>query len=91
MDRRYQIFPISYQVLVDLFSGEGLRVIRSDLPEDAKFIDAHFDVQRRAFCAVYEHEDFPITPEGYVLPFADIKCWVERIENQDDDGVTNHD
>jgi hypothetical protein len=78
------MFSIPNTLLIDIFSGEGLRITRSDLPKDAKFIDAHYDMQRRAFLAVYEHESFPETPEGMVIPFADIECWVEYFEEEED-------
>lgn len=83
MDRQYLMFSIPSVLLIDIFSGEGLRITRSNLPSDAKFIDAHYDMMRRGLVAVYEHESFPYTPEGSVLPFADIECWVEHIVEEE--------
>ncbi len=84
MIRNYLMFFIPSQVMIDIFSGEGLRVIKTDLPENANFIDAHYDMQRRGFLAVYEHESFPNVPEGNVIPMADIQAYVEHIEDGDE-------
>jgi len=79
MDRQYLMYPLASEILVELFSGCGLRVIRNNLPEDARFISVHFDHQRDSFLIVYEHESFPITPEGFILPMGEMECWIEGV------------
>ena len=80
MDRRYFNFNIPNSLMTAIFSGEGLRVLKTSLPHDAEFITAHYDPQRAGMTATFHHESFPIVTEGSLIPFYDANIWIEHIE-----------
>lgn len=52
-------------------SGDKVFSVDSDVPEDAKFIDAHYDPMFGCFRVYFEHESFQDIPEGCEIPELD--------------------
>ena len=85
MTRKCFIFPIPEIILTEILSGSGFRVLKNNLPCDAKFITAYYEPDRRALVVIYEHDSFPETPEGEMLPLGKMDCWLERIEEEEEE------
>lgn len=68
--RRRKAVPISPQLLYDLFTKGKPRYIQciEGLPDNARFIGEHYDVQRDVYYLVFESDEWDAIPFGQQLP-----------------------
>jgi hypothetical protein len=65
-----KIVRVSAPCLFDVL-GKKCKIVKSDIPDDAKYVRCFIDSNSfpESFCIVMEHEDFPETPLGYIIPW----------------------
>jgi len=71
--RRLAMVRVSPKLFTSFLKGKNKKceVIGNKLPDDAKFISAHFDWSKQEICLIYESKEFEKVPEGHLIPVLD--------------------
>ena len=75
MERRVKIVKVAKEVLGGIFktTKEGVAYRIDGIPQDAEFIDAHYEFSEDMFYFKYSHDSFDNVKYGEKIPIHDVK------------------
>lgn len=85
--RRMVAIGIDEEALRCLFKPDHWARFSVDLPEDARFVSAHFDLACNCFMVMFEHPDFDLVPTGSCVkvlnPWSGAMIYAEHKKDRD--------